>query len=64
MAVRRLIIFKHESVMGNAPSNKLFDMVQVKPKQDTEVIRDFSQHEFTAPCQADMPQGVTIIDKQ
>jgi CRISPR-associated protein Csd2 len=64
MAVRRLIIFKHESVMGNAPSNKLFDMVQVKPKQDTEVIRDFSQYEFTAPCQADMPQGVTIIDKQ
>jgi len=64
MAVRRLIIFKHESVMGNAPSNKLFDMVQVRPKQDTEVIRDFSQYEFTAPCQADMPQGVTIIDMQ
>lgn len=64
MAVRRLIVFKHESVMGNAPSHKLFDMVQVRPKQGTEVIRDFSQYEFTAPSQADMPQGVTIIDKQ
>ncbi len=64
MAVRRLIVFKHESVMGNAPSHKLFDMVQVRPKHDTEVIRDFSQYEFTAPRQADMPQGVTIIDKQ
>ena len=64
MAVRRLIVFKHDSVMGNAPSNKLFDMVQVKPNQESEVIRDFSQYNFTVPSQTDMPQGVTIIDKQ
>jgi CRISPR-associated protein Csd2 len=64
MAVRRLIVFKHESFMGNAPSHKLFDMVQVTPKQDAEVIRDFCQYELTVPSQEDMPHGVTIIDKQ
>lgn len=62
MAVRRLIIFKHESPLGNAPSHKLFDRVQVHPKQNTGVIRDFSQYECIAPNQADMPEGVTIID--
>lgn len=63
MASRRLIVFKHESGMGNAPSHKLFDMVQAKPKTEGEVIRDFSQYAITAPIQADMPQGVTVIEK-
>ena len=63
MASRRLIVFKHESGMGNAPSHKLFDMVQAKPKTEGEVIRDFSQYAITAPTQVDMPQGVTVIEK-
>lgn len=63
MAARRLIVFKHDSAMGNAPSHKLFDMVQAKPKTESEVIRDFSQYAITAPTQADMPQGVTVIEK-
>jgi len=63
MAARRLIVFKHDSAMGNAPSHKLFDMVQAKPKTEGEVIRDFSQYAITAPTQVDMPQGVTVIEK-
>lgn len=63
MAARRLIIFKHESNMGNAPSHKLFDMVRAEPKSEGEVIREFSQYAITAPTQADMPQGVTVIEK-
>jgi len=63
MAARRLIIFRHESNMGNAPSHKLFDMVRVEPKQPGEVIRDFSQYIITAPTQEAMPKGVTVIEK-
>ncbi len=63
MAVRKLIVFKHESAMGNAPSYKLFDMVQAKPSKEGEVIRDFSQYEITVPNQAAMPQDVSVIEK-
>ena len=63
MAARRLIIFKHESNIGNAPSHKLFDLIKVEPKQESVVIRDFSQYKMTVPTQAEMPQGVTIFEK-
>ena len=63
MAARRLVVFKHESNMGNAPSHKLFDMVEAKSRQEGEVIRDFNQYVITAPSQAEMPQGVTVIEK-
>jgi CRISPR-associated protein Csd2 len=63
MAARQLIVFKHDSNMGNAPSHKLFDMIKVEPKQEGEVIRDFSQYKMTVPTQADMPQGVRVIEK-
>jgi len=63
MAARRLIVFKHESKMGNAPSHKLFDMVDVKPKHEGEVVRDFSQYNITIPEQSEMPPGVAIIEK-
>lgn len=63
MAARRLIVFKHASAMGNAPSHKLFDMVQAKPVKEGEVIRDFSQYAITVPGQGAMPEGVTIQEK-
>jgi CRISPR-associated protein Csd2 len=63
MAARRLIVFKHESNMGNAPSHKLFDMVHAEPKQAGEVIRDFSQYVITAPTKEEVPPGVTVIEK-
>jgi CRISPR-associated protein Csd2 len=63
MAARRLIVFKHDSNMGNAPSHKLFDLVTVKAKQEGEVIRDFSQYEIAVPKQEAMPQGVTVTEK-
>ncbi len=60
MAVRKLIVFKHDSVMGNAPSHKLFDMV--KAESTVSPVRDFVHYTITMPIQADMPQGVTLID--
>ncbi len=29
MATRKLIVFRHETALGNAPAHKLFDLVKV-----------------------------------
>jgi len=61
MAARKLIIFKHEGRMGNAPAHQLFDMVKVAPANGP--VREFDPTRISAPTQADMPQGVTVIHK-
>ncbi len=30
MSARKLIVFKHESALGNAPANELFDLIKIK----------------------------------
>ena len=62
MAVRKLIIFKHESELGAAPSYKLFDEVKVSRKQGVEVARAFSDYEIVLPEK--MPDGVTCICRE
>ncbi len=57
MAVRELIVFKHDSELGNAPAYKLFDSVQVKRKEDVEVPRKYSDYEVTVSDT--LPSGVT-----
>jgi len=43
MSARRLIIFEHNSLMGNKPAQELFDRVKVERKEmKTESARDFS----------------------
>ena len=59
MATRKLIIFKHDSKLGNAPSYKLFEMVSARAKNTP--VRDFSDYELILPSQEDMPEGVTLI---
>lgn len=61
MSARKLIVFKHESNMGNAPAHKLFDMVQAQTT--SQPVRDFAQYTVTVPAQSAMPQGVTVIEK-
>ena len=61
MATRKLIVFKHDSAMGNTPAHKLFDLVKISAK--TSPVRDFSDYEVKVPAQSQMPQGVTIIEK-
>jgi CRISPR-associated protein Csd2 len=61
MSARKLVIFKHDSAMGNTPSHKLFDLVTAKA--DSTPVRDFSQYSISVPAQSQMPKGVTVIDK-
>lgn len=58
MATRKLIVFKHDSVLGSAPAHKLFDMVKAKAKANP--VREFGEYEITTPAPSDMPHGVTL----
>lgn len=62
MAVRKLIIFKHESELGCAPAHKLFDAVTVKRKEGTDLPRAYSDYEVTVPVE--LPQGVSCICRE
>lgn len=58
MATRKLIVFKHDSAMGNSPAHKLFDRVKAEAKNNP--ARDFSDYTIAVPNHTDMPQGVTL----
>ena len=58
MATRELIVFRHESELGNAPAYQLFERVQVKKKAADEPARSYQDYEVTVD-EADLPEGVT-----
>ena len=58
MATRELIVFRHESELGNAPAYQLFERVQVKKKVADEPARSYQDYEVTVD-EADLPEGVT-----
>lgn len=58
MASRKLIIFKHDSPIGNNPAHILFDKVKVKANRTP--TRDFADYTVSIPSQGDMPPGVTL----
>ena len=59
MAVRELIVFKHDSEFGNAPAWKLFDAVSIQRKKEVQVARSF--HDYMVTVQEDaIPAGVTV----
>lgn len=57
MAVRELIIFKHDSEFGNAPSYKLFDAVSVRLKEDVTAPRNY--HDYIVTVSETLPEGVS-----
>lgn len=46
MSAQKLIVFKHDSVLGNAPANKLFDLVKVE-KLCSGAPRSFKDYSIT-----------------
>jgi len=61
MAARKLIVFEHESAMGNAPAHVLFDAVEVmrtKPEDDGPA-RSFADYRVTVNAEA-LPNGVSV----
>jgi CRISPR-associated protein Csd2 len=75
MATRKLIVFKHGSVLGNAPAHALFDRVKVGRVVDGAFrnlddqglgnlppARKFADYAVTID-RADLPEGVEIIER-
>ena len=60
MAVRELIVFKHDSELGNAPAYRLFDLVQVQHKADVVTPRAYTDYTITVD-EANLPSGVICI---
>ena len=56
MAVRELIVFKHDSELGCAPAYKLFEKVQVKRAEGVEVPRQYG--DYNVSVSDDLPEGV------
>ena len=61
MSTRKLVVFKHDHPMGNAPAHVLFDSVQVKRvegKEDTPA-RHYSDYQVNIASES-LPPGVTV----
>ena len=58
MAVRELIVFRHDSELGNAPAHKLFDLVKVEKKPEVTAPRAYSDYLVTV-YEGSVPAGVT-----
>lgn len=64
MAARKLILFKHDCAMGNAPAHKLFEIVtveRVNGEVDTPA-RGFTDYRIVVNTIA-VPEGVTVEER-
>ncbi|MDR0890456.1 MAG: type I-C CRISPR-associated protein Cas7/Csd2 [Oscillospiraceae bacterium] len=62
MAVRKLIIFRHDSELGNTPAHKLFEAVSVKRRDAVTLARSYGDYEVTI---ADtFPEGVSCTVRE
>lgn len=62
MAVRKLIIFKHDSELGSAPAHKLFDLVTVKRADEEKPARSFNDYIVNID-ESHLPEHISIICK-
>lgn len=60
MAPRKLIVFKHDKALGNAPAHKLYDLVQVARNSGEKPARSFEDYTVTV---GDAPEGVTVLER-
>lgn len=58
MSAQKLIVFRHDSELGNAPANKLFDLVKIKKATDA-IPRSFSDYKVFIDKDS-LPNGVTV----
>jgi len=61
MATRKLIAFKHESALGNAPAHTLFDRLTVARKDPSKPARKFADYEVALNAEG-LPAGITVHD--
>lgn len=57
MSAQKLIVFRHDSMLGNAPAGKLFDLVTIRRKDPNSPARSFGDYEVSV---GQAPDGVTV----
>lgn len=64
MSARKLIVFKHDNPMGNAPAHLLFDSVKVERVEGEEntPARHYSDYRVSVDAEA-LPAGVSVDEK-
>ena len=62
MTTRGLYVFKHDSPLGNAHANKLFDRVNVALRDEVKTSRQFSDYSVDVD-DTDMPDGVALLKR-
>lgn len=62
MAARKLIVFKHEHPMGNAPAHVLFDKVKVSRVDAQAVAPARSYADYRVEIDPALPEGVTVTE--
>lgn len=60
MSTQKLIVFTHESELGNAPANKLFELVQVRKKAEG-APRSFSDYQISVDTSR-LPEHVQVSE--
>ncbi len=60
MATRRLIIFKHESPLGNAHAHDLFGRLTIQRKDPSCAARDYSDYAVTLD-ETKLPEGISLV---
>ncbi|MBR2409587.1 MAG: type I-C CRISPR-associated protein Cas7/Csd2 [Lachnospiraceae bacterium] len=60
MAVRKLVVFKHESELGNAPAFSLFNKLKVERKDMSKPARCYE--DYAVSLDTSMPTGVECIE--
>jgi CRISPR-associated protein Csd2 len=61
MSPQKLIVFKHQSALGNAPAHKLFERVTIQRKSEVQVARSFSDYDVIAN-KIGLQSGVELIE--
>ena len=60
MATRRLIVFKHQSSLGNAPAHELFDRIKITRVTENAPPRAFSDYRIEIDS-VNLPGGVEVL---
>ena len=59
MSSRKLIVFKHDNELGNAPAHQLFDAIKVERKDNSRPARQFDDYSIIINKEQ-IPSGVTM----
>ena len=62
MNPRKLLVFKHESHLGNARAGELFERVQVAKREGVTLPRSWTDYEVKIK-KGDLPKGISLEEK-